>query len=306
MTKILVTGAAGYLGRLVGTRLAAQVDVIGVDMRPASVPFDLRRMDVGDPTIGDMMAAEGVTHVVHLAAVPETTGDRGRHYDPDVNGTRNLVAGCISAGVGHLTVTSSEAAYGYHADNPMPLNEDDPLRGNPEFPYSDRMRRVEEDLAQTRRDNPALGQLILRVGTVLGAGTDDLTSALFRRRILLTVSESAPFVFIWDHDLATVIETGVAHDRTGIFNVAGDGTVTMERIGQLLGRPVVSVPAGLLRTVRSAARKVGIGRYGPEQVDFLRYRPVLDNTRLKTRFGFVPSRSSEEAFIYFADALRRR
>ena len=35
---------------------------------------------------------------------------------------------------------------------------------------------------------------------------------------------------------------------------------------------------------------------GAEQVDFLRYRPVLSNDRLVSEFGFTPSCSSEECF----------
>lgn len=307
MTRVLITGAAGYVGRLLATRLHGQVDVVGVDVRTPSAPYDLRRMDVRDPALGTLMADEEITHVVHLAAVLGSSGDRERDFDIDVNGTANVVAGCVDAGVGHLTVTSSGAAYGYHADNPVPLTENDPLRGNPEFGYSDHKRQVEELLARARDSHPRLGQLVLRVGTVLGTGTDNLITALFRRRLLLSVSGSdAPFVFIWDHDLVSIIEAGVAHSRTGVFNVAGDGSVTMARIGELLGKRVVTVPVGLLRTILGVARLVGSGRYGPEQVDFLRYRPVLDNTRLKTQFGFIPSRTSEEAFVYFADALSRR
>jgi UDP-glucose 4-epimerase len=43
-------------------------------------------------------------------------------------------------------------------------------------------------------------------------------------------------------------------------------------------------------------------RYGPEQLDFLRYRPVLLNTALKERFGYVPAKTSAEAFEAFVRA----
>ena len=46
--------------------------------------------------------------------------------------------------------------------------------------------------------------------------------------------------------------------------------------------------------------------YGPEQIDFLRYRPVLDNRRLKEVFGYVPMKTSAEAFHVFAEAQRDR
>jgi UDP-glucose 4-epimerase len=36
--------------------------------------------------------------------------------------------------------------------------------------------------------------------------------------------------------------------------------------------------------------------HGPEQVGFLRYRPVLANARVKDEFGFTPAKTSAEAF----------
>ncbi len=44
---------------------------------------------------------------------------------------------------------------------------------------------------------------------------------------------------------------------------------------------------------------LGLSQYGPEQVNFLRYRPVLDNRRLKEVFGYVPSLTSAEVFELF-------
>lgn len=178
MSAVLITGAGGYVGHLVATRLAEQRRVVGVDVRTRPVPFELRRMDVRDPALADLMREEEVSHVVHLAAVLEGSGDRARDFDIDVNGTANVVAACVDTGVRHLTVTSSGAAYGYHPDNPVPLREDHPLRGNPEFAYSDHKRQVEELLGEARTRHPGLGQLVLRVGTVLGIGTDNLITGL--------------------------------------------------------------------------------------------------------------------------------
>jgi UDP-glucose 4-epimerase len=44
-----------------------------------------------------------------------------------------------------------------------------------------------------------------------------------------------------------------------------------------------------------------LSRYGPEQVDFLRYRPVLANDRLKREFGYTPQKSSREVFDLFVE-----
>jgi superfamily I DNA/RNA helicase len=46
-------------------------------------------------------------------------------------------------------------------------------------------------------------------------------------------------------------------------------------------------------------KKLHLTQYGPEQVDFLRYRPVLDNRRLKQEFGYVPRKTSSEVFDFW-------
>jgi UDP-glucose 4-epimerase len=207
------------------------------------------------------------------------------------------VAACLAAGVRRLVVTSSGAAYGYHADNPAWLTEDHPLRGNVEFAYSDHKRQVEGILAACRATHPELEQVVFRVGTILGEGTDNQITALFRRsRPLAIRGASSPFVFIWDRDVVGCLVRAIGDGPPGVYNVAGDGTMTMDQIAAAMGKRARHLPAGLLRVALAILKPLGLSRYGPEQVGFLQYRPVLDNTRLKTVFGYVPKKTSREAF----------
>ena len=57
-------------------------------------------------------------------------------YDVDVNGTQNVLDAASSAGVQHVLVTSSATAYGAFPDNPVPLTEEDPVRGAPDYAYA--------------------------------------------------------------------------------------------------------------------------------------------------------------------------
>ncbi|WP_421705478.1 SDR family oxidoreductase [Alloalcanivorax xenomutans] len=308
MSRVLITGAGGYIGRLLGERLAAGHTVLGLDVRvPADLPFECRQGDIRDPALAELMREWRIDTVVHLAAVLEDSGNRARDHDIDVNGTRNVLDACLIAGVTQLIVTSSGAAYGYHPDNPAWLDEQDPLRGNPEFAYSDHKRLVEEMLAGYRHRHPDLRQLILRPGTVLGESTRNQITALFeRKRILAIAGSDSPFVFVWDQDVVGAIARGVETGAEGIYNLAGDGALTVRQVASILDKPLLVLPAGVLRAVLWLGHRLGLTVHAPEKINFLRYRPVLGNRRLKEEFGYHPQKTSEQTFRFFAERARAR
>jgi UDP-glucose 4-epimerase len=111
-------------------------------------------------------------------------------------------------------------------------------------------------------------------------------------------------VFVWDQDVVGAIEHAIFGGPPGIYNLAGDGALTMAEIARRLGKHCVALPASLLRGVLTVLKVLGLSRYGPEQLNFLRYRPVLSNRRLKQAFGFVPQLSSEQVFELFRRSHR--
>lgn len=299
--RVLITGAAGYVGQQLGELLAKQMPVVGVDIVHREAAFPIIKMDICDAALAELMRAERITHVVHLASVVAPGRDRAREYQIDVEGTRNVLEACVASGVNHLTLTSSGAAYGYHADNPAWLQEDDALRGNPEFAYSDHKRLVEEMLADYRARHPDLRQLIFRPCSIIGGATKTKISALFSGKSILDPGgHNSPFVFIWDQDVIGAIEYGVVRDASGIYNLAGDGALTPEEIARLLNKPLRRPPVWLLKGLLGISYGLRLGNVRPAQVMFLQYRPVLLNTRLKQELGYVPKKTSAEAFAYFA------
>jgi UDP-glucose 4-epimerase len=314
--RILVTGAAGYLGSELVKSLARQLEdpgsglVVASDVRemapdalPAGVAFV--RHDVRSPGLAAVLQQHRIDTVVHLAAIvtPGARSNRALEYAVDVDGTRNVLDACIATGVRQLIVTSSGAAYGYHADNPAWLTEDDLIRGNEAFAYSHHKRLVEEMLAAARREHPQLRQVVFRVGTILGATTRNQITALFDKPRLLALRGSrSPFVFIWDQDVVGAIEHAIHTDAAGIYNVAGDGALSIQEIAARLGKPCLTLPPAALRLALALLHPLRLSRYGPEQVDFLRYRPVLDNRRLKERLGYRPRMSSAEVFDFYCRA----
>ena len=158
-------------------------------------------------------------------------------------------------------------------------------------------------LAQARARHPPLAQTVLRIGTILGEQVDNQITALFEKKRLLAIRGSAsPFVFVWDQDVSGAMVHALQGAPSGCYNLAGDGALGIREIAALLRKPVLELPAVLLKTALAAGSALGLSRYGPEQLDFLRYRPVLANTALKHRFGYTPKKSSREAFEAFVAA----
>jgi UDP-glucose 4-epimerase len=306
MTRVLITGAAGAVGTALLQVLATgPYEVIATDVRRPEGLAQTMRFEPLDVRGNDPDRVIGGTKpdvVIHLASIVAPT-TRGFAYSVDVTGSRNVIAACRTHGVRRLVVTSSGAAYGYHADNPVPLAETDLLRGNPEFAYADHKRQVEEMLAEARNEAPGLEQVVLRVGTVLGAGLENQITALFHKPRLLALSGSeSPFVFIWTKDLARILCRAISDGPAGIYNVAGDGAPGVSELATELGKPVLRLPVWLVKGVLAVARPLKLSRYGPEQVRFLQYRPVLDNRALKETFGYVPELTSAEVFTLWRKA----
>ncbi|HEX7436685.1 MAG TPA: SDR family oxidoreductase [Caldimonas sp.] len=319
--RILVTGGGGYLGSQVVAALArssAEGDagpagcVVALDVREMPAERRLPSVvyaagDIRDPALVDLLREHCIDTVVHLAAIvtPGRKADRDFEYQVDVEGTRNVLQACVGAGARHIVVSSSGAAYGYHADNPAWLSETDAIRGNREFAYSWHKRLVEEMLAQYREREPQLRQTVFRIGTILGETVSNQITALFdKRRPLALAGSDSPFVFIWDQDVVGAILHAIRNGRAGIYNVAGDGALTIHDIAARMGKRCRVLPPWLLQAALWVGKHLGLTQYGPEQLRFLHYRPVLDNRRLKEEFGYRPRMSSAEVFDLWWAARR--
>jgi UDP-glucose 4-epimerase len=260
MKRVLVTGACGAVGQVLIQELAAAgVETLATDIRrhedmPDGVGF--MKLDVRGSDAKRIVKDFKPDVIVHLASIVSPTRGMTREFahDVDVKGTRNVLDAAISHGVKRLVVTSSGAAYGYHADNPVPLSESDPVRGNPEFAYSDHKRQVEEMLAEARASHPGLEQVVLQGGYGAGrrAGEPDHRAVSPAEADRGRGSDS-PFVFIWTRDLARILMRAAGEGPAGIFNVCGDGALSVHDLARVLGKPVMALPAWVLKAALGIA-----------------------------------------------------
>lgn len=150
MTKILVTGGAGYVGSVSAAAfIAAGHDVVVVDDlttgHRAAVPADARLIvgSYGDAAlIGPLLDREGIEAILHCAArslVGESIVEPAKYYRDNVAGGVALLEAARNVGVARIVFSSTAAVYGTPARTP--ILEDDPLE--PINPYGETKRTFE-------------------------------------------------------------------------------------------------------------------------------------------------------------------
>lgn len=319
MQHVLITGALGYLGQIVLKHLYQDLKagkiaaLVAMDVKEISQEQELEgvvyiQADIRAKDLWQHLAKYQISTVIHLAAIINSqTSPRTFQYEVDVLGTKNILEACLKVQAKRIVISSSGAAYGYHADNPAWLTEKDPVRGNAIFAYADHKRLVEEMLATYRAQYPHLEQVIFRLCTILGATTDNLITNLFDKKQILGIKGyKSPYVFIWDEDAAACLCQAVYSSSTGIYNLAGDGAISNANLAKILGKPYWAIPVAILKMGLSIGNKLGWTQYGPDQLLFIQYRPVLDNQKLKEIFGYQPQKTSLETFLFYLEQHQKK
>jgi UDP-glucose 4-epimerase len=305
---ILVTGANGFVGGEVVQKLQKDTEhnIVTLDIKDLRYPKTPNTKEyICDITksqaVEKLFIENDITDVIHLAAIiPGTIDNEEFIYKVDVQGTKTILKLCIKYGVKRFINTSSGAAYGYYSDNPTWITESDTIRGNEEFSYSKNKRICEEMFKEFHTHHPELTQIIFRPGTILGKTVSNQITNLFQMKFVLGMEDGDDrFNFIWDDDIAKILIKALDHNETCAINIAGDGALSMKEIAAILGKKYINVNPKFATFVISALNKLKLTKLKPEQVNFLRYRPVLSNKKLKEDFGFTPQYTSRQAFDQF-------
>jgi UDP-glucuronate 4-epimerase len=200
--KVLVTGAAGFIGSHVSHRLLDRGDeVVGVDnlndyydvaLKEARLArlterpgFEFKLFDIADKQAMDQaMAAEKPDRVVHLAAqagVRYSLENPYAYIDANIIGFLNVLEAVRSIGTEHLVYASTSSVYGSNTNMPFSVHD------NVDHPVSlyAATKKSNELMAHTYSHLYGLPTTGLRFFTVYGPwGRPDMAPILFTRAIL--------------------------------------------------------------------------------------------------------------------------
>jgi nucleoside-diphosphate-sugar epimerase len=325
---VAVTGPTGTFGS--GLLPLLQADdrvarVIGIARRPFDpvargwTKLDYRQGDVRDP--GALREAfRGADVVVHLAFLITGAAPRQEIRAINVEGTLNAFRAAAGAGARRFVYASSVAAYGFHADNPVGMTEDWPVRPAARLFYARQKAELEHLLRAEAAANPGPALYLLRPSVVVGPDTvggkqflpgplGSLGSRLARRAgrpaLPVPVIVAVPDLrmqLVHEADMGDALRLCiVAAGPAGAYNIAADGLISAADIVRELGLRPVSLPAAPGQALARAVAALPFLPPFAEWVEAASHPAIMDTTRAKEQLGWSPRFTAMQAL---RDTLR--
>ncbi|MWV48393.1 NAD-dependent epimerase/dehydratase family protein [Rathayibacter sp. VKM Ac-2803] len=326
--RIAIVGATGNLGTALLRRLRDEPEVeeiVGVARRqgrPQSPEYrDVRwvEVDVASSEAPRLLreAFTGMDAVVHLAWALQPSHDEPFQRLVDVGGTASVLEAAAAAGVGHIAVASSVGAYSA-ASKTTRVDESWPTGGLHTSTYSRHKAANERALDAFEAKHPEVVVTRLRPGLVFQRGAATEIAGLFAgpryptrwlrvvRPPVLPLPRTLIFQGVHADDVADAFWRALDRRAGGAFNIAAEPVLTPQRIADLVGSRLVTVPAGLLRGIVSATWRLRLQRTDAGWLDIATNVPIMSTERARSVLGWEPTRTAEEALAELLDGLADR
>jgi UDP-glucose 4-epimerase len=305
--RYLITGGSGYIGTRLTEVLSGRDEterIVNVDVRPPAASWpetSFVRGDVRDyAAMRDLMTREQIDCVIHLAFLLDPIRDEGRMYDIDVNGTVAVLRAAAEAEIEQMLVTSSASAYGAFPDNPRPIAEDWPVRGQPDFAYARDKAEMDRACQLWAAESKGRVMTIVRPSIVYGPNVDNYLVRGWDNPPFIPVLDGVEehFQLVHEDDLVAALVALLDGKHGGAFNIAGDGTMTWREAGELVGAKTWRIPFRVAYAIAKWSWRLRLpgAEAPPGNLHFLRHPWVVSNEKLKAVTGWKPQHPTRETF----------
>ena len=303
--RYVITGGSGYTGSRLVDLLSRREDTERIVICDLAPPREYRpktqfeRVDVRDrEAVRGVLERARADALVHLAFIFNPVHDEHLMYDVDVNGTHNVLEAAGRAGTRHALVTSSAAAYGAFPDNPLPLTEEDPVRGVASFSYARDKTESDRICQLWAAKYPDRVMTIVRPCIVFGPNVDNYLLRFWTKVPFTTDVGNLdnPIQFVHEADVLDAIAGLLLGGHAGAYNVAGDGLMSLRECAELIGTPIRRLPLRAYRGLARAAWRLRASEAPPGQVEFALHPWIVSNEKLKRTLDWTPRYTSRETF----------
>jgi UDP-glucose 4-epimerase len=311
--RVLITGISGHVASKLARRLEQDdsVDyVVGVGLEEPSLDLERTeyvRADIRNPLTVKVLQTTEVDTVVHLHILTSPSGvGRNQMKEMNVIGTMQLLGACQRAEqVAKVVMKSTTAVYGADPWDPAMFTEGMSSRSEPRHGYTKDAVEIERYARGFVRRRPEVSLTTLRFANFMGPEIETAFTRYFTLPVVPTAMGYDPRLqFIHEDDAVEVLHRAVLEERPGVYNVAADGVVLLSQALRLVGKPSIPVVLPLVAPIASALRRFGAVDFATDQLRFLLYGRVADNTRLKEKFGYRPRFTTRDALLDFARGRR--
>lgn len=271
--RVAVAAAERGLGPVIAERLAGNPEIA-----------EVRAVALADPRRAQRI--RGVDVVVFAPV----TGDSG----PDA---LRVAAEVLrhSATVPRLVLCSSAMVYGADPDNPVPLDEDAPLRADGDLRLVADLLEIEGLAAAARPGRADAGLTVLRPAMLVGGGVDSVLTRHFAAPRLLHLDGARPaWQFCHIDDLLSALEYAVLGRVSGTVTVGCDGWLDQETVEAATGMRRVSVSAVRAFGTAERLQRFGVLAAPVSELNYVAYPWVVPVTRLREA-GWRPAYDNEGA-----------